>query len=175
MASGGGRRQETGTPEFKRHLRQYMRQRRLKRKTDAIREALPEAVERGSKTTQHDFRSWLGMGLRAPLNRKPRFPQRGRFEVVYTSILLAILFNEEYGPWAADVLREHSRHLRMSTVNYAEALVLIYDRQPYLFEEMRSAIEASAIRLLPSTREQAETAAAARHRYPLNLGGLLMP
>ena len=90
--------------------------------------------------------------------------------VVDTSILLAVLFNEEHGPWAADVLREHSRHLRMSTVNYAEALILICDRQPHLFEELRSAIEASAIRLLPPTREQAETAAAARHRYPLNLG-----
>ena len=61
------------TPEFERHLRQFMRQRKLKRKTDAIREALREAVERGSKAAPYDFRSWLGMGLRAPLNRKRRF------------------------------------------------------------------------------------------------------
>ena len=42
------------TPEFERHLRQYMRQRKLTRKSDAIREALREAVERGSKAS--DFR-----------------------------------------------------------------------------------------------------------------------
>lgn len=61
------------TPEFERHLRQYMRQRKLTRKSDAIREALREAVQRGSKATEYDFRSWLGMGLRAPLNRRRRF------------------------------------------------------------------------------------------------------
>ena len=90
--------------------------------------------------------------------------------VVDTSILLAVFFNERHGPWAADRLREYSQRLRMSTVNYAEALILIQDRQPHLLSEIREAIQASSIRLVPPTAEQAETAAAARLRLPLNLG-----
>jgi len=90
--------------------------------------------------------------------------------VVDTSILLAVFFNEEHGPWAADQLREHNRLLRMSTVNYAEALILIEDRQPHLFPRIREAIQSSTIRLAPPSSEQAEIAAAARLRYPLNLG-----
>jgi ribonuclease VapC len=90
--------------------------------------------------------------------------------VVDTFVLLAVFFNEEHSPWAADQLRENSHRLRMSTVNHAEALVLVQDRQPHLFAEIRQAIEASTIRLVPPTAEQAEIAAAARLRYPLNLG-----
>ncbi|HXI41551.1 MAG TPA: type II toxin-antitoxin system VapC family toxin [Bryobacteraceae bacterium] len=90
--------------------------------------------------------------------------------VVDTSILLAIFFNEKSGPWAADQLQQNRRDLQMSTVNYAEALILIQDRQPHLFAEIREAIESSSIRLVAPTPELAETAAAARWRYPLNLG-----
>ena len=90
--------------------------------------------------------------------------------VVDTSILLAVFFNEEFGPWAMDQLQQHRQRLRMSTVNYAEALILILDRQPQLFHEIRAAIQASSIRLVAPTPEQAEIAAAARLRYPLNLG-----
>ena len=90
--------------------------------------------------------------------------------VVDTSILLAIFFNEKSGPWAADQLQQNRRDLQMSTVNYAEALILIQDRQPHLFAEIREAIESSSIRLVAPTAGQAETAASARLRYPLNLG-----
>ncbi len=90
--------------------------------------------------------------------------------VVDTSILLAVFFNEESGPWATDRLQENRPRLRMSTVNYAEALILIQDRQPHLVSEIREAIAASSIRLVAPTAEQAEVAAAARLRYPLNLG-----
>ena len=83
---------------------------------------------------------------------------------------MAIFFNEEYGPWAVDRLCENQPHLRMSTVNYAEALILIAVRQPRLFLEIREAVETSSVRLVPPTPEQAETAARARLRYPLNLG-----
>jgi len=58
----------------------------------------------------------------------------------------------------------------MSTVNYAEALILVEDRQPNLIAEIREAIQESSLRLVAPTREQAELAAAARLRYPLNLG-----
>ena len=90
--------------------------------------------------------------------------------VVDTSVLLAVFFNEKHGPWAADRLQENSRRLRMSTVNYAEVLILLQDRQPHLFGAMREAIETSAIRLVPPSKVQAEIAAAAWLRYPLNLG-----
>ena len=89
---------------------------------------------------------------------------------VDTSVLLAVFFNEKHGPWAADRHRENSRWLRMSAVNYAEVLILLQDRQPHLFGAMREATETSAIRLVPPSKVQAEIAAAARLRYPLNLG-----
>lgn len=90
--------------------------------------------------------------------------------VVDTSVLLAILFNEKHGTWSADQLQEHHGDLQMSTVNYAETLILIQDRQPSLFQDIREAIEVSAIRLVAPDARQAELAASARLRYPLNLG-----
>jgi len=90
--------------------------------------------------------------------------------VVDTSILLAILFNEKHGTWSADKLQEHYGDLQMSTVNYAETLILIQDRQPSLFQDIREAIEVSAIRLVAPDARQAELAASVRLRYPLNLG-----
>jgi ribonuclease VapC len=90
--------------------------------------------------------------------------------VVDTPVLLAILFNEKRCLWAAEQLQANRPHLRMSVVNYAEALILIADRQPERFEEVRDAIDSSVIRLVPPTPRQADLAAAARLRYPLNLG-----
>ena len=58
----------------------------------------------------------------------------------------------------------------MSTVNYAEVLILIQDRQPEAYKEIRDAIGTSSIRLVPPTERHAEIAAAARLRYPLYLG-----
>ncbi len=81
-----------------------------------------------------------------------------------------MFFNERFGAWALDRLQEHADSLRMSTVNYAEALILIQDRQPHLFDEIHDAIRASSIRLVAPTAEQAESAASARLRFPLNLG-----
>lgn len=90
--------------------------------------------------------------------------------VVDTSVLLAVFFNEKQGPWAADKLQTYRQELLMSTVNYAEALILVEDRQPGEVDQIREAIDASSLRLIPPDREQAELAAAARLRYPLNLG-----
>ncbi|MBI1788733.1 MAG: type II toxin-antitoxin system VapC family toxin [Acidobacteria bacterium] len=82
---------------------------------------------------------------------------------------MAILFNEESAPWVVDQLQGNVT-LRMSTVNYAEALILVEDRSPHRLQEVRKAIEESSIRLVPPTAEHAEVAAAARLRYPINLG-----
>ena len=90
--------------------------------------------------------------------------------VVDTSILIAVLFNEKFGSWAIDRLQENRRYLRMSTVNYAETLILIEDRQPQLAGQIRTMIEESLIRFVPPSIEHAEIAAAARLRFPLNLG-----
>ena len=61
------------TPEFERDLRRYMKQRGIARKSEAIRLALRDAVERVGSGGDYDFRAWLGLGLKAPLRRKPRF------------------------------------------------------------------------------------------------------
>ena len=61
------------TPEFDRDLRRYMKRRKISRKSDAIRQVLREAVARDTAGRPYDYRSWLGMGLKAPLRRKPRF------------------------------------------------------------------------------------------------------
>jgi ribonuclease VapC len=90
--------------------------------------------------------------------------------VVDTSVLLAVFFNEKMGPWAADQLQAHRHDLLMSTVTYAEALILAEDRQPGDIDLIRESVEASSLRLIAPDRQQAELAAAARLRYPLNLG-----
>jgi len=61
------------TPEFDRDLRRYMKRTGIARKSDAIRKALCDAVARSGAGADFDFRSWLGLALKAPLRRKPRF------------------------------------------------------------------------------------------------------
>lgn len=61
------------TPEFQRDLEEFMTRRKLKNKSEAIRLALREAVAADSGAAETDFRSWIGMGLRVPPRRKPRF------------------------------------------------------------------------------------------------------
>jgi ribonuclease VapC len=67
-------------------------------------------------------------------------------------------------------MQNHQDALLMSTVNYAEALILVRDRRPRAYAEVQPAIESSSIRLIAPTPRQAEIAAAARLKYPLNLG-----
>jgi len=61
------------TEEFERDLRRYMRQKGITKQSEAIRQALREIVAKASSASNSDFRSWLGLGLKAPLNPKPRF------------------------------------------------------------------------------------------------------
>ena len=56
--------------------------------------------------------------------------------VVDTSALLAVFFNEKHGPWVLDHLQANSGDLAMSTVNYAEVLILIHDRQPKAYRDI---------------------------------------
>jgi hypothetical protein len=61
------------TEEFERDLRRFMRRRGIAKKSEAVRLALHEATLRESPKVDYDFRSWLGMALKGPLNPKPRF------------------------------------------------------------------------------------------------------
>ena len=60
------------TQEFERELRVFMKRKGIANKSEALRRAVHEAVERTS-APKPDYRSWLGMGLKAPLNPRPRF------------------------------------------------------------------------------------------------------
>ena len=61
------------TPEFERHLRHYMWSKNLTTKSDAIRQALRDAVVQDVGAGDFDFRSWLGCALRVPPRRRRRF------------------------------------------------------------------------------------------------------
>ena len=90
--------------------------------------------------------------------------------VVDTSILLAVVFEDAHAEWAVEQLEQHAPHLRMSTVNLAETLILLRDRQPQLFDEIQDQLQELGIRFVPPDIEQARIAADARARFPLNLG-----
>ncbi len=57
--------------------------------------------------------------------------------VVDTSVLLAVFCAEEHAGWAVERLREHAAELRMSTVNLAEVLIRVRDRQPQGYDTIR--------------------------------------
>ncbi len=58
----------------------------------------------------------------------------------------------------------------MSTVNLAETLILLRDRQPQLYDELESRMLTSSIEFVAPDVEQSRIAAHARHQFPLNLG-----
>lgn len=90
--------------------------------------------------------------------------------VVDTSVVLAVFFDEAHAAWAARQMAEHAGALRMSTVNLAEALIRIRDRQPAEADLLEDRLMTSGIRFVPPDAAQAKTAARARLAYPLNLG-----
>lgn len=90
--------------------------------------------------------------------------------VVDTSALLAVVFQASLGPWVVDQLQTNRDYLLMSSVNYAEVLILLQSKQPAHAAVIREAIEQTSIRVVPSTPQHAEIAAAARLKYPLNMG-----
>lgn len=60
------------TAEFERDLEAFMKARRISRKSEAVRQAMREAAAHSTGDEEYDFRNWLGLGLKAPLRRKPR-------------------------------------------------------------------------------------------------------
>ncbi len=62
------------TPELEKALSDYMHLRGIKIKSDAVRQALQEAVEREKGLRQiPDFTRWVGMGKVGPENPSPKF------------------------------------------------------------------------------------------------------
>lgn len=60
--------------DLEENLARLVRLKGLRSKSDAVRIAVKEAVERETRMrTTIDFRQWIGLGLKAPVNRKPRF------------------------------------------------------------------------------------------------------
>ncbi len=90
--------------------------------------------------------------------------------VIDTSALLAVYFEEAHGDWALEQMNLNSTKLLMSSINYAESLILVNDRQPGARRQFVDTIRGSSIRFVTPSAEQAEVAAAARSRYPLNFG-----
>ena len=90
--------------------------------------------------------------------------------VIDTSVILAVFFSEPQAAWSAGQMKENAGALRMSTVNLAEALIRIRDKQPALADELEERLLESGIRFVPPDAAQARIAACARLRFPLNLG-----
>jgi hypothetical protein len=62
------------TPEFEKALARFMRLRRIRTKSEAIRIAITECAERSAKKRRTaSFTEWIGAAKKAPLNRSPRF------------------------------------------------------------------------------------------------------
>ncbi len=62
------------TTEFEQALAEFMRLRQIKTKSDAIRAAVQEAVERERHRREvPDFSQWVGLATKAPENPTPRF------------------------------------------------------------------------------------------------------
>ncbi len=87
-----------------------------------------------------------------------------------TSILLSVFFAEPHAEWSVRNLREYRGALRMSTVNLAETLIILRDRQPKHFAQLEHRVLTSGIKFMAPDLDQARSAAEARLRYPLNLG-----
>jgi ribonuclease VapC len=90
--------------------------------------------------------------------------------VVDTSALLAIYFNEQPALWVVSQLESTSTVPVMSTVNLAECLILLRDRNPKGFSELEDRLLGEPLHFVPPSSSQAQVAADARGRYPLNLG-----
>ena len=61
------------TREFEQALAEFMQLRQIKTKSDAIRAALQESLDRARRHKEAHFSRWVGLGIQAPENPAPRF------------------------------------------------------------------------------------------------------
>jgi ribonuclease VapC len=90
--------------------------------------------------------------------------------VVDASAILSYLLDEETADWTEACLERYRSELVMSTVNLTEVLIKLRDLKPMTAEELEEDLLDGFIRFIPPDVEQSRIAAAARLRYPLNLG-----
>jgi len=89
--------------------------------------------------------------------------------VIDSSAILAIYFDEPTTDAVLACMRSADQ-LVMSTVNLAEVLIRLHDRDPAMFEIQKRRLLEEPILFIPPDTAQATLAANARHRFPLNLG-----
>ena len=62
------------TPGFEKALTKFMRLKGIRTKSEAIRVAVQEGIERlTTRGKRTDFGTWIGAGTSAPVNPKPHF------------------------------------------------------------------------------------------------------
>jgi ribonuclease VapC len=89
--------------------------------------------------------------------------------IIDSSAILAIYFDEPTGPWVSQQLALAGR-LVMSTVNLAECLIRFRNKTPTEADNFEAKLLASGIDFVAPDSKHASIAAAARMKYPLNLG-----
>ena len=90
--------------------------------------------------------------------------------VVDSCVLLAVMFDEPGAPWALERLEENAGGLLMSTVSLTEVLIKLRRLSPSRYELARGLLASKSISYVAPDVAQAEIAAEAGLRYPLNLG-----
>lgn len=68
------------------------------------------------------------------------------------------------------ILEKHVADLKMSTINLTEVMILLKSRRPAIYEQAKQELLKRPLQFIAPDIEQAELAAEARLKYPLNLG-----
>jgi uncharacterized protein with PIN domain len=94
----------------------------------------------------------------------------GKRMVVDASAILSLIFPEPTAPWVLKQIQSHRSRLLVSTVTLAEVLIILRTRLKEGAEREESLLLASDFEFVAPTVEQAQLAAAARVKFPLNIG-----
>jgi ribonuclease VapC len=89
---------------------------------------------------------------------------------VDASALLALLLGEPEAESIAYIMDGTESRPLMSTVNYTEVLILAQERRGIEREIVQRAVNDTRLMLVAPSAREAEMAATARLRFPLNLG-----
>lgn len=88
--------------------------------------------------------------------------------IIDSSALIAIFFNEKYGPQLAQEMEKNKNSLRMSTLTLSECLTLIEDLQKKYSDKIKDEILSSNIRFIAPSQEEALISSKALHKYSLS-------
>ena len=90
--------------------------------------------------------------------------------VLDASALLALVFNEPHAPWVLEQMELGRDSLIMGTVNLAEVLILLRDRQPSKYATIERRILKLPIKWIAPSVEHAQIVSSARIRFSIHLG-----